>query len=39
MIVQGGAKALWDGLIKQRVKEVLPADAIGREIHLHDDVQ
>ena len=38
MIVRG-AKALWDGLIKQRVKEVLPADAIGREIHLHDDVQ
>jgi hypothetical protein len=38
MIVRG-AKALWDGLIKKRVKEVLPADAIGREIHLHDDVK
>jgi hypothetical protein len=38
MVVRG-SKALWVGLMRQRVEEKLPADAVGKEIHLHDDLQ
>jgi hypothetical protein len=38
-VVVRGAKALWVGLMGPRVEQELPADAVGKEIRLHDDLQ
>jgi len=38
LFVRGG-KALWNGMMKKRVKAILPPQAIGKEVVLSDDVQ